>query len=282
MTEKLFAFVLMPFNKEFDDIYKLGIKSAVESLGMIVNRVDEQVFHREGILERIYNQIDVADFIIADMTDRNPNVFYEVGYAHAKKKVCILLTSRADDIPFDLKHHRHIVYNNSISLLKNALIEDIKVIEAEIASMGSPVAISLAKSYGVLSKTKYSAEAEVELFFDFNNNSSDASPKIEAVYFYTGDKWLFKQDGQDCSKTKSDIDLYSLRHLVRSPVPRLPRGGWAQIKIKGNKTLAYSFNGEELRDSYKLNGEVLFRVMTSRGDYRYPININMNIDEIPF
>ncbi len=110
MTKKLFAFVLMPFDKSWDDVYRLGIKAAVEELGMIANRVDEQVFHREGILERIYKQIEAADFIIADMTGKNPNVFYEVGYCHAKNKLCILLTANADDIPFDLKHHRHIVY----------------------------------------------------------------------------------------------------------------------------------------------------------------------------
>jgi nucleoside 2-deoxyribosyltransferase len=108
--EKLFAFVLMPFEARFDDVYRLGIKAAVEELGMIATRVDEQVFHKEGILERICNQIDAADFIIADMSGRNPNVFYEVGYAHAKQKTCILLTADAADIPFDLKHQRHIVW----------------------------------------------------------------------------------------------------------------------------------------------------------------------------
>ena len=72
--EKLFAFVLMPFEDRFDDVYRLGIKAAVEELGMIATRVDEQVFHNEGILEGIYDQIDAADFIIADMTGRNPNV----------------------------------------------------------------------------------------------------------------------------------------------------------------------------------------------------------------
>jgi hypothetical protein len=79
MKQKIFAFVLMPFDKGFEDTYILGIKSTVEQAGMVAERVDEQVFHREGILARIYNQIDAADFIIADMTGRNPNVFYEVG-----------------------------------------------------------------------------------------------------------------------------------------------------------------------------------------------------------
>src|ERR1051325_8167860 len=111
--EKLFAFVLMPFSKEFDDMYKFGIKEPASQLEILAERVDEQIY-TEGILERIYRQIDIADIIIADMTGQNPNVFYEVGYAHAKTKMCILLTSNANDIPFDLKHRRHIVYNSSI------------------------------------------------------------------------------------------------------------------------------------------------------------------------
>ena len=79
MTDKLFAFVLMPFEPQFDDVYRLGIKAAAEELGMIATRVDEQVFHKEAILERIYNQIDAADFIIADLTGKNPNVLNRPG-----------------------------------------------------------------------------------------------------------------------------------------------------------------------------------------------------------
>jgi len=107
----------MPFTSDFDDIYKLGIQAAATECGVIAERVDEQTY-TETILERIYRQIDTADFIIADMTGKNPNVFYEVGYAHARGKLCTLLTQSTDDIPFDLKHHRHIIYNGSIKTLK--------------------------------------------------------------------------------------------------------------------------------------------------------------------
>ena len=95
----VFAFVLMPFDKAFDDVYKLGIKETANQLGILAERVDEQIF-QEGILERIYRQIDAADLIIADMSGQNPNVFYEVGYAHAKGKLCVLMTKDVDDIPF--------------------------------------------------------------------------------------------------------------------------------------------------------------------------------------
>lgn len=108
-SPKPFIFVLMPFKEDFDDIYISGIKETAIGVGAYAERVDEQNY-KEGILERIFNQINKADVIVADMTGRNPNVFYEVGYAHALGKIVLLLTQNVDDIPFDLKHRQHIVY----------------------------------------------------------------------------------------------------------------------------------------------------------------------------
>lgn len=124
-SPKPFCFVLMPFDKKFDDVYQLGIKEACGSAGSYCERVDEQIFH-ERILDRIYNQIAKADLIVADMTDRNPNVFYEVGYAHALAKPTILLTREAEDIPFDLKHFPHILYGESITSLRDSLANRLK------------------------------------------------------------------------------------------------------------------------------------------------------------
>jgi hypothetical protein len=118
---KPFVFVMIPFANEFNDVYKLGIKAAAEECGAYCERVDEQ--HYDGrILDRIYNQINKADIIVADMTGRNPNVFYEVGYAHASNRRVILLVAKAEDIPFDLMHHPHIIYSEGISTLKTQLI----------------------------------------------------------------------------------------------------------------------------------------------------------------
>ncbi|MGC4034921.1 MAG: hypothetical protein QM764_03095 [Chitinophagaceae bacterium] len=119
-SPKFFCFVLMPFTNDFNDIYQYGIKESCKDAGTYCERVDEQIFH-ESILERIYNQIAKADVIIADMTGRNPNVFYEVGYAHALNKPTILLTQKSEDIPFDLKHFPHIVYDGKISLIREEL-----------------------------------------------------------------------------------------------------------------------------------------------------------------
>lgn len=115
-----FVFVLMPFDKSFDDVYHLGIKETCATSGAYAERVDEQKYDGT-ILQRIYNQVAKADLIVADMSGRNPNVFYEVGYAHALGKRVILLTKTAEDIPFDLKDHPHIVYEGSIQRLRDEL-----------------------------------------------------------------------------------------------------------------------------------------------------------------
>lgn len=123
---KKFVFVLMPFNSDFDDIYKLGIKNACTELEMYCERVDEQ-YYEGSMLERIYNQIHHADYIIADLSTKNPNVFYEVGYAHALNKKVILITQNGEDIPFDMKHYLHIIYDsNKISYLKEKLQDRLK------------------------------------------------------------------------------------------------------------------------------------------------------------
>ncbi|MCU1300685.1 MAG: hypothetical protein JWQ87_969 [Candidatus Sulfotelmatobacter sp.] len=59
IQDSVFVFVLMPFDSDFDDVYRLGIKERAKSFDMLAERVDEQIC-REGILDRIYRQIDVV------------------------------------------------------------------------------------------------------------------------------------------------------------------------------------------------------------------------------
>jgi len=122
----IFVFVVMPFSDEFKNIYDFSIKEACKETGVSCERLDEQMF-QESMLNQIYTQINKSDFIIADMSGRNPNVFYEVGYAHARNKNVILITNDGEDIPFDLKHRQHIIYNkDDLKSLKKELIKRIK------------------------------------------------------------------------------------------------------------------------------------------------------------
>lgn len=64
----------------------------------------------------IVNSIRNSTIIIADITPDNPNVFYEVGYAHALNKPTILLCEKSirHKLPFDVSGFRTIFYDNSI------------------------------------------------------------------------------------------------------------------------------------------------------------------------
>ncbi|MGH7134018.1 MAG: nucleoside 2-deoxyribosyltransferase, partial [Phycisphaerales bacterium] len=134
---KPFVFVLMPFASEFADLYRYGIQKAAEDAGAYAERVDEQ--HFDGsILSRIVNQINKADVIVADMSGKNPNVFYEVGYAHALGKRVVLLTKDVADIPFDLKHHQHTTYDGSSDSLRPKLARALAAAIQEVQS-GKPL-----------------------------------------------------------------------------------------------------------------------------------------------
>lgn len=106
------VFVVCPFKDEFDAIYEDHIKKVViEELTMKCLRADE-IYSNRPIIDDIWKLINEAIIIVADLTERNPNVFYEVGLAHAIGKEVILLAQNVEDIPFDFRHLRTIIYKN--------------------------------------------------------------------------------------------------------------------------------------------------------------------------
>ena len=61
-------------------------------------------------MQEIWSAIAQATILIADCTNKNPNVFYEIGLVHALGKPVILITKNKEDVPFDLRHRRYIEY----------------------------------------------------------------------------------------------------------------------------------------------------------------------------
>lgn len=279
---KPFAFVLMPFDTDFDDIYKLGIQAVAAECDVIAERVDEQTFS-ETMLERIYRQIEHADFIIADMTGKNPNVFYEVGYAHARGKLCTLLTQSAGDIPFDLLHHRHIIYNGSIQTLKEKLRTEIHWLVDEYQKQSvNPFTISLKKVKGELNKTLNIAYADVDLIFDIHNKTTKKSPDIEAIYIHTSKPWKLKHDGSECPSAPVEEASNIVRHFVKCPVPRVSPGAWTQIKVETNKPVWNTWSGDEYREKYQISGHIALEIVTTEGSFKQSMLVDVEVEELPF
>lgn len=283
MNERpILAFVLMPFASKFEDLYTFGIKEAANSVGIIAQRLDEQIFV-EGMMERIYRQIDTADIIIADMSEQNPNVFYEVGYAHAKDKICILQTTDAEDIPFDLKHRRHIVHGGSIATCKEELIKNLEWAKNEVENIRkSKIRVDFKQPNGKLVTTKLSATASLDFKIDLYNDSNKSSVEIKAMYFYSGQKWALTQGGSTCSSTASDMSQYKYRFFLNPPINILPPQSWAQLQFNATRQLAHKFQGDEIQDLYTISGHSTLRFVTNDGVFDYELNINTEVFDIPF
>lgn len=281
-STRIFAFVLMPFDSIFDDIYTLGIKEAASQVGIEAQRLDEQLF-ADGMMERIYRQIEAADIIIADMSGKNPNVFYEVGYAHAKDKLCILLTSDAKDIPFDLKHRRHIVYNNSIKFLKQELIKNLEWARTEIVNIKkTQIRVVFKQPNGDLKVDQYIATAELDFRFDLYNDSNQPSSEINAIYFYTKNPWIIRQAGRDCARNESDISGYQYRYFLNPPILRLPGSSWAQLQFSATKEIDFFSSEDDIKHEYLISGRSLLRFITTQGVFDQEFYISTKVFDIPF
>jgi len=118
------VFVVMPFAKEYDDVYMLGIRDVAENLGLVAERADE-IQHNDSIPDVIRQRINRSDVVIAETTAHNPNVYYEVGLAHGIGRPTVLICKDAGAIPFDLAAINHIVYG-TITELREMLTQRLR------------------------------------------------------------------------------------------------------------------------------------------------------------
>jgi len=124
-------FVAMPFDDSMDDIYHYGIQGAVNKAGFLCERADLSSFTGD-VMEWVKKRINQATFLLADLTNANPNVYLEVGYAWGINKATILLVQNVDDLKFDIKGQRCIVYNK-ISELEEKLCQELKKLKSNIS-----------------------------------------------------------------------------------------------------------------------------------------------------
>lgn len=113
-------FVLMPFAPDFDDVFAQVIRAPLEADGFVVSRADESHGTR-NIMHDVLQGIASADLVIADLTGANPNVYYELGVAHALGRRTILLTQDLDEVPFDLRAYRVITYSTHFARVAEAI-----------------------------------------------------------------------------------------------------------------------------------------------------------------
>jgi hypothetical protein len=204
--------VLMPFQPDFDTIYSF-IKKLAQGCGLTCLRADE-INSAGRVTDDVWAKINEARFIIADLTTRNPNVFYEVGLAHALSKPVILLTQRNEDVPFNLQNIHYIKYDPAwLPALAPNLFKNIKHLIStfparwgrdtgrgvQIVALDFPESVSLeedwfeitlhAKNYGPPTDEGYFSVSFPDGVGDLRVKSVESSDEIETKIGGKGEPW---------------------------------------------------------------------------------------------
>ena len=100
--------VMMPFEASFNPVYE-AIKAACRAASFDCKRVDD-LWENTVVMQEVFSLIYRSRIVVVDFSTRNPNVFYETGIAHTLGKPVVPITQQEGDVPFDLRHHRHLRY----------------------------------------------------------------------------------------------------------------------------------------------------------------------------
>jgi hypothetical protein len=111
MSKPPYCFVVMPFRPELNYFYLYVQRHLTEKHGLRVERGDHHVLTK-ALMDKIREQIVEADVLLGDITSGNPNVFYEIGLAHAFAKPVIFLTQDPPaSAPVDVRQFEFIHYD---------------------------------------------------------------------------------------------------------------------------------------------------------------------------
>lgn len=114
--------VMMPFDAKFTPVYA-ALREAAAEAGMRCQRADD-IWKNEHILDDVLELIWTARVVVADLTDKNANVFYETGIAHTIGRDVVLTTQSMEHVPFDLRSIRALTYypnQEGLAALKDSL-----------------------------------------------------------------------------------------------------------------------------------------------------------------
>lgn len=145
-NQKDSCFVIMPFSGWFEDYYSSIFCPAIEAAGLQPRRADD-LYRPSTIVSDIWVCTQKAKLILADLSGKNPNVFYELGLAHALAKPAILVVESMDDVPFDLRALRILEYdknNPNWGELLREMIE--KAIEEVLANPHESVPVAFVEA----------------------------------------------------------------------------------------------------------------------------------------
>jgi hypothetical protein len=148
-----YCFVIAPIGSDgsdtrqrSDDVLNYIIAPAMRECGYVPVRADQ--IDRAGVItSQIIEHIIDDPLVIADLTDHNPNVFYEIAIRHVTKRPIIHIIHYAQKLPFDVAMNRAIFYDHtSVARVDRTRLEissQVRSLEEDPNNVDNPVSVSL-------------------------------------------------------------------------------------------------------------------------------------------
>ncbi|MBA5246406.1 hypothetical protein H1R16_11065 [Marnyiella aurantia] len=243
------VFMVMPFsNKVAKDAYDYSVKKICDKHNLEIRRADD-IFSTKPIYDDIVKEIKDASIIIVDISDNNPNVYYELGMAHTLKQnqTIIITQGEYNKTPFDIAHFRIIKYENSIEgkeslerqldLTLKTLLTDYKAINRKTYEL----------IFSVLVAGKRQDHLATILGIRDFKGVVKSTDRLDMEY---GD--AEKLSTQRTSVQNNISTLHKLGYLsVDNEIVNLTEEGKAFAEIvEVNGIKCYSFNGQTFEENY--------------------------------
>ncbi|MCH8252759.1 MAG: hypothetical protein IID36_09945 [Planctomycetes bacterium] len=235
-TPKGKCFVMMPFADPFDIYFNKIYKDAIEKAGMEPIRADD-LFRPSVIVSDIWNMVQKADVLFAELTTKNANVFYELGLAHAIGKPVILVSETMSDVPFDLQQLRVLLYNKDDPSWGEKLASNItaaiqETLDAPIEAVPSTFRKLVESQAPKQDKTQSRLEMLERQVFRMRRNLerpqhrrlpvTDAERELEAVNNVEGfDKWVLRWDRRGIQESVLKIIASSSSNVPEGEAERI-------------------------------------------------------------
>jgi hypothetical protein len=211
--EKKICFVISPIGEEdsetrkcSDQVLKHIITGPIEQLGYEVIRADK--ISEPGIItSQIIENIVEASLVIADLTGKNPNVFYELALRHAIRKPLVQIIKTGEVIPFDVAATRIIKFDlhnpDSVATAREEIFSQVQSLEAGKSEVHNPISASLD-----LKMLKESGNPEERSLADIVEAISDLRLAVTSVDKGFPSSKLFKEFQIMMEELSSKINLF--------------------------------------------------------------------------
>ncbi len=278
------CFVIMPFSstascsdEEWTLIFEELFKPAVEGSGLDYECRRSKAT-RGNIVASILQELKENYVVIADLTDRNANVFYELGVRHSLKDRTILVAQNADDIPFDLRAYAYHIYNWRTEEGKNAFTKRITALLSDIDGNpdrpDNPVSDFLGKKQEIISDQKVEIQPkEIEFAQPITGDLSEGIDITDFVHklarsnFVAANIVLRSTRGEllpAISKKMAELNQKAIPNQVRNEeIPSLALGFIAEIEPQIRKIEEFALASVDVhyelgvRLALKLSGELI-------------------------